>query len=82
MKYRGRSNSDLLDDINKENNAENVGKAEDPDQAVDNMEDDFNEAPLHDGDQNMPGDFEEAHLDNGDQNMPGDFEEAPLDNGD
>jgi hypothetical protein len=26
MKYRGRSNSDLIDDINKENNAENVDK--------------------------------------------------------
>ena len=36
MKYRGRSNSDLIDDINKENNAENVDK--DHEQENDNAE--------------------------------------------
>ena len=63
MKYRGRSNSDLIDDINKENNAENAVKVENLDGEV---QDDFNEAPLDNGDQNMPGDFEEALLDKGD----------------
>jgi hypothetical protein len=34
MKYRGRSYSDLIDDINKENNAENAVKVENLDGEV------------------------------------------------